>query len=260
MPLVDTHCHIDLYSDPRALARRVEAAQIYTIAVTNAPSVFRQTRSLAEGNHYIRPALGLHPQLAVQRASELHMMWRHLDETRYVGEIGLDYATSDPANRSKQREVFEAILTKCHESADKILTIHSRRAAGDVVEIIGEGFRGTVILHWYSGSKHVLEKAIGRGFYFSINTAMVSSARSRNWLKSIPRQYVLTETDGPFISTSGKPAQPGDVASIVQALAKIWHMTEREARQIVYENFARLLRERADTSGAPAARKPQFAE
>lgn len=241
-PLVDTHCHVDLYPEPEALVRRIEAAQIYTVAVTNAPSVFRQTAALAKGKRYVRPALGLHPQLASERASELPIMWRHLPETRYIGEIGLDYTTTDPTDRATQRRVFEAVLAKCHESADKLLTVHSRRAADDVVDMIGGGFRGTVILHWYSGSQPALKKAVSRGFYFSVNTAMIESKRSLSMLEHVPREQVLTETDGPFVSGSLGPSRPWDVASVVGILAQRWRTSEREVRETVYENFTRLLR------------------
>jgi Tat protein secretion system quality control protein TatD with DNase activity len=38
----------------------------------------------------VRAALGLHPQLVAERAGELPLWERHLPETRYVGEVGLD--------------------------------------------------------------------------------------------------------------------------------------------------------------------------
>lgn len=252
-PLVDTHCHVDLYPDPRALIRRIEAEHIYAIAVTNAPSVFRQTVALTEGKRYVRPALGLHPQLAAERANELRTMWRHLPETRYVGEVGLDYTTMDQSERAKQRKVFEAILSKCDESADKVLTVHSRRAADDVVNAFGDGFRGTVILHWYSGSRRALEKAVSRGFYFSVNTAMTSSERSLGMLKHVPRELILTETDGPFVTTAHGPAEPKDVASVIDALAQMWQTTEAETRKALYKNFVRLLQSQPEQRDGMAA-------
>lgn len=183
--------------------------------------------------------------MASKRAGELRIMWRHLPRTRYVGEVGLDYTDPDPADRATQRRVFEAILARCHESADKVLTVHSRRAADDVVDAIDDGFRGTVILHWYSGSKHTLEKAVNRGFYFSVNTAMVGSKKSLSLMDHVPRERVLTETDGPFVSSSRGPVQPKDVAFVVGALAQRWRTSEQEVRKGVYDNFARLLRSQA---------------
>jgi TatD DNase family protein len=241
--LVDTHCHVDLFPDPYELVRRIEAAQVYTIAVTNAPSVFRQTAALVDGKRFVRPAIGLHPELASQRTNELNLMWQYLPKTRYVGEVGLDYTTTTSrSERAKQRKVFEAIISRCHEAANKVLTVHSRSAAEDVVDAFGEGFQGVVILHWYSGSRRVLSKAISRGFYFSVNTAMIGSKKWLNMLKLVPREQILTESDGPFVRNAGAPARPEDVASVVRALAKKWQTTESESRMLLYQNFARLLR------------------
>jgi hypothetical protein len=59
VPLVDAHFHLDLLPDPAAIAREIEAAQIHTIAVTNSPSVFFHTRTLAKGRRFLHPAVGL---------------------------------------------------------------------------------------------------------------------------------------------------------------------------------------------------------
>ena len=61
--LVDAHCHIDLYQSPQAIVEQAEAQHIYTIAVTNAPSVFSHNAGLTAGSKYVRPTLGLRPEL-----------------------------------------------------------------------------------------------------------------------------------------------------------------------------------------------------
>jgi hypothetical protein len=40
-------------------------------------------------------------------------MWAHLASTRFVGEVGFGYVTSDLGLRRKQRDVFSAILSRC---------------------------------------------------------------------------------------------------------------------------------------------------
>src|SRR5713226_7547909 len=100
MRLFDTHCHIDLYTDPAKVISETERAQVLTVAVTNTPSVFRQCASLCEGKKSIRVALGLHPQLVVERHRELDLMFEMLGETRYIGEVGLDFVTKDQRERT----------------------------------------------------------------------------------------------------------------------------------------------------------------
>ena len=36
-------------------------------------------------------------------------------ETRYIGEIGLDFSVDDSEGRKKQQQVFNAILGRCAE-------------------------------------------------------------------------------------------------------------------------------------------------
>src|SRR3954471_19043262 len=73
LAVVDAHCHIDLYQNPKAVVAQAEALAIRTIAVTNAPSVFTYTRDLTAGCRYVRPAAGLHPELVHSHGHELEL-------------------------------------------------------------------------------------------------------------------------------------------------------------------------------------------
>ncbi len=239
--LVDTHCHLDLYPNFRSLIESVEAAGIYTIAVTNTPSVFRQCAALLDGKKYMRAALGLHPQLAYQRAHELPLALELLSETRYVGEIGLDFVTGDSGNRAAQEKVFTSIADRCASYGNKILTVHSRRAAQEVVDLLGDHYPGTVVLHWFSGSIRVLEHAISFGFYFSVNPAMLSTEKGQKIVCAIPPDRLLTESDGPFVELKGRPADPHNMADVTLRLAELKNMPTHEIQRTIYKNFRGIL-------------------
>jgi len=241
MSFVDTHCHVDLYPDYLKLLEETEQAGIYTIAVTNAPSVFRQCFSLTNSHKFIRAALGLHPQLVGTRHHEIQLMLEMFGETRYVGEIGLDFSTNDPNERLLQERIFATILDRCAESPEKILTIHSRRAAGRVVKLIGNSYPCTVILHWFSGSKKELLEAISAGFYFSVNSAMLKSEKGQKLLEIIPRDKLLTESDGPFVKLNGKAARPTDVPLIISELAKLFGTNTNDLAKTISDNFRRIV-------------------
>lgn len=254
--LVDTHCHLDLYPDPAALAARCEAAGVYTIAVTNTPSVFEHTEALSRGARYVRPALGLHPELAIHRRGELQRMWELFDRTRYIGEIGLDYQPGNEKERPVQRSVFDQILQRCDAAGDKILTVHSRGAAEDVVAAVGSGFRGSIILHWYSGSSKILGHAVSQGCYLSINPAMCQARRFRSLLAGIPRDRILTETDGPFVAVGSRSADPTDVGVVTNAIAAEWGEDEQAVRTTVLANLRAILGQRSGERG-PAVEGPR---
>lgn len=241
MRLVDTHCHLDLYPDYAAVIAAVEQKEIYTIAVTNTPSVFRPCVRLTQNTRFIRTAVGLHPELAMQRFQELPLLIELLPQTRYVGEVGLDFVTRDESNRARQKQVFRKILDECASVGNKILTIHSRRAANEVVEMIGNSYPGTIILHWYSGPITVLRKAVSYGYYFSVNPAMITSAKGRAVISEIPKDQLLTETDGPFVQIDGRSCRPYDVERVIEYLATLWSTSRRNVCDTIYLNFRHLL-------------------
>lgn len=240
--LVDAHCHFDLFPKPREVLQEAEQNQIFSIAVTNTPSVFKPMVHLAKGLKFIRPALGLHPELAIQRVAELPLFGRLVRETKYVGEVGLDYkVVVRSAERVKQRAIFATILRHCAEEGGRVLTIHSRRAEADVVAAVKEHRPGPFILHWYSGSLKNLWSAVDIGAFFSINLAMTRSERGRRLVSEIPRDRVLTESDGPFVSLGEERASPSSVRQVVGALGQLWGVSAREAQDSVLRNLQSVL-------------------
>lgn len=239
--LIDAHCHVDLFPSMTELVNSIDKCRVHTIAVTNAPFVFKHTQALATKSKYLHAALGLHPELVATHGAEIAQMIPLLKETRFVGEVGLDYVTADHALRQRQAVVFTRVLEECATLGDKVVTVHSRRAARDVIDAIGSNFPGHVILHWFSGTRSEVRKAVSNGLWFSVNYAMTQSANGRSILSELPPDRVLTETDGPFQKVSGKPQMPSDVAAVLAPLAEMWRVEQNEARRIVAENFDTLL-------------------
>ncbi len=238
---VDCHFHFDLFKNPIELLAEIEASKIKTIAVTNAPSVFHHTLKLAQTTRFLLPAVGLHPELVPTHRRELNTMWPMLDQTRFVGEIGLDYVTNDLENRKAQKEVLSQILEHCAAYGDKVLSVHSRRSAADVISVIGDGFPGKVILHWFSGSRRELERAIAFGFYFSVGPAMVRSKNGLALLTVMPKDRVLTETDGPFVETCGRPARPSDIMNVIREISQLWQQVPYDTKTLISQNFESLM-------------------
>ncbi|WP_119070061.1 Qat anti-phage system TatD family nuclease QatD [Rubrobacter indicoceani] len=237
MRLFDTHCHLDLYPDYRGVIDEIERARIYTIAVTNAPSVFRRSSQIAEGTQFVRTAIGLHPELVGQRYGELGLFTELLGETSYVGEVGLDFVSRNQRDRDLQKKVFRIILERCADQGDKFITVHSRRAAGDVVDMVGSAYPGTVVLHWFSGSSKVLERALENGLLFSVNPAMLASEKGRQLIAKIPLDRLLTETDGPFVRVGDNSARPRDVAAVVSRLAELKNLDPDKVAEALFDNF-----------------------
>ncbi|HEV2896731.1 MAG TPA: Qat anti-phage system TatD family nuclease QatD [Pseudaminobacter sp.] len=241
---VDFHCHLDLYPDLRQAILACENAQVATLAVTTTPKAFRRNQEFASQAQYVRVALGLHPQLAAERASELPLFEALLDQTRYVGEVGLDASPTYYAGFTEQVRVFRRVLAACAKQGDKVLSVHSVRAAKPVLDNVEELLRpgrGRVVLHWFSGSLSEARRALALGCYFSVNERMFASPGGRKVIAILPRDRVLTETDGPFIERHGQPIRPTDISKAVAGLAKLWNVSEDAVQADLLRNLRTLL-------------------
>lgn len=198
--LYDTHFHLDLQKDRASAIREIEERQIYTIAVTNLPDLYRK-ESAEIASKFIRLALGFHPEIFFKYKSQVSLMWDLLPEASYIGEVGLDY--TDIEGQKEQAAFFSELVDRCRYDSKKIMTIHSRRAVGNVLDILGDNYRFKAILHWFIGSDEELRKAIELGCYFSVNGAMMKSKRFLDMLPLIPSNRILLETDSPFTFFTG---------------------------------------------------------
>lgn len=241
---VDFHCHLDLYPDHIAAVAKAEAARIYTLTVTTTPRAWARNHELTRHTRYVRAALGLHPQLVAERADELSLWERHLPEARFVGEVGLDAGPRFYKSLEAQKQVFQRVLVRCAEAGGKILTVHSVRSAPAVLDMIETYLpreRGTVVLHWFTGSKSDARRAAALGCYFSINAEMARNDRGRDLIAILPRDRILTETDGPFTQLEGKATEPSDVPLAAHATAAILGLSSSAMTKVIVSNLRSLL-------------------
>lgn len=242
--LVDFHCHLDLYPDHQTVVQESDDAGVFTLAVTTTPRAWPRNHELAQRTRHVRVALGLHPQLVADRADELDLWDQYLPETRYVGEVGLDAGPRFYKSFDLQKQVFQHVLQRCAEAGDKIITVHSIRAAKIVLDHIESYLpptRGKVVLHWFTGTKAEAARALELGCYFSINAAMLDNPRHLAMVAAIPIDRLLTETDGPFTKIGSRPSRPADVAVAVEMLARLHSVTPDSVAATVRSNLRRLL-------------------
>jgi len=124
------------------------------------------------------------------------------------------------------------------------LTIHSRRAENDLLDILGDDFPGKVILHWYSGSIKNLERAISRGYYISINYQMTKSKNGQKIIDYTPNNQILLESDGPFISRENNKLTPLMVNTILVNICVLKKSKSNELKNIVLQNFYDLVKDK----------------
>ena len=226
--IIDTHCHFDMMPHPEAYLRQREQAGDIVIGMTNLPSHFEMGFPHVKRYKHIRLALGLHPLLASDNKNELPLFNSLLDQTSYIGEIGLDFSKEGLSTKEDQISTLRKLLEKL-EGKKKIISVHSRKAEKELFDLLNEFNINNVIFHWYSGPIDLIPSIISKGYYFSINEAMTLSKNGRAIIKEIPRNRILTESDAPF----------NNKADIMEAQINM-HITENEVKKNLMELLSKI--------------------
>jgi TatD DNase family protein len=188
------------------------------------------------GLRFVKPALGFHPLAAADNIDELSLFLSLLSNAKFVGEVGLDFSKQGLPTKPQQLVVFKAISDALARTP-RFVTLHSRRAAKDVLEILEETGVTNVVFHWFSDTKATLQQAIDRGHYFSVNMEMLDSESGRRVLETAPRERILTETDGPYAKIGKRAASPSDIEIVTAGIAKIWKVDASAVESQVAANF-----------------------
>lgn len=223
--IIDTHCHFDMIPNPEAYISAREKAGDVVIGMTNLPSHFRMGQPHLNKFKHIRLALGFHPLLAAENKSELALFRKFLSQTSYIGEIGLDFSRDGISTKDDQISVLRELLAELR-GKKKIISVHSRKAEKNLLELLAEYDIKNVIFHWYSGPIGLIDNILDRGYYFSVNEAMCLSKNGQAILNKLPKERILTETDAPYNERT-------DVRKVLQYL--------RMSEEDVYHNLMCLL-------------------
>lgn len=238
--MIDSHCHIDLYNNPLQVAQESERQGIITIGMTNLPSHFEIGYPHLLKFKKVRLALGMHPLYANEHKKEFQSFVKNISRTSYIGEIGLDFSKEGIASKELQLNSFKMILNEL-SGKKKLLSIHSRKAEKDVLQLLLENDIESAIFHWYSGPIQLIDRIVKEGYYFSINPAMIKSKSGIQVITKIPKERVLTESDGPFITIDNRQIKPLDIHLVLTYLSTLWNVSIEEVNLIIHENFKKLI-------------------
>ena len=236
MRLYDTHFHLDLQKNVKAAIEEINANKIYTIAMTNLPVLYEKEKQQYD-SPYIRTSWGCHPELIGEYKKYIPLMWEKLSEARYIGEVGLDF--TDKTYQADQVSFFSELVQRCRKDENKIISIHSRKAEREVLDVLDDAFSFKAILHWYSGDESLLNRAVKMGCYFSVNGNMLKSRKIERMLEIVPKNRILLETDSPFGDTIKSQAE--SLKILIDGLSPKYVMLAEEIEGILWNNFQDLL-------------------
>lgn len=101
------------------------------------------------------------------------------------------------ATKEIQINSLERILSML-SGKNKIISVHSRKAESMLLSLLKAYHIKNVIFHWYTGDLSLISKILDASYFFSINEAMVTTAKGKNIIDILPNNRILTETDSPF--------------------------------------------------------------
>ncbi len=269
MTLIDSHCHLDDYTDIPAMLASAHAAGVDTllaIGIGNGPSEMHVALSLARQYPEIFATAGIHPEQAHQATPQaLATLATLAADPRCIaiGEIGLDYYHLSNPDIPTQQAAFIAQM-QLAATVRKPITIHCRTselaipaskaryepadAWDDLLRLIAHHWTPTNlpgIMHCFSGNQAQAEASLAAGFYLSFagNLTYPKSTTIQQVARTAPLDRILVETDAPFLSPiphRGERNEPARTAITARFLADLRGISCEEVAARTTANFHRL--------------------
>ncbi|MEM2825337.1 MAG: TatD family hydrolase [Candidatus Bathyarchaeia archaeon] len=256
MNLIDTHAHLEGVNDLKNAIKR--AAELGVVAIISVGSdynsnvwVITESRKYEVEGLRIYPALGLHPWgLDPSKVEEtLRFIERNISRAVALGEVGLDYWDKDARKsedrRELQRKIFRKILSMARRS-DKPVSIHSRGAWEDCVEMVIEADVKRAVFHWFSGPNGALKRLLDHGYCVSATPAAAYSKEHRRVIAKVPLENIILETDSPVVY-AGEVSEPAHIIKALNAVAEIKGVSAEVVAEETTENAKKIFKIRLDS-------------
>ena len=252
--MIDTHCHIDFKdydNDREDVIKRAKDKLDYVIASGfNQESNQNVLELSKEYEGFIYPTFGFHP-VSSQNSTEdeLKEAQNHLIDNLSnivaIGEVGMDYFyVTDKALRERQQEIFTSFLELANEYKVPIV-MHVRDCEKKTVNII-EPYDNIpyFVFHCYGGSLKTAKRIMNKdNCFMSFSTMLCYSEHHQNLIEKIDLDYVLTETDSPYLAmTKEERNEPVNVVNAVKKIAEIKDMDVSAVDEITTNNARRIFK------------------
>ena len=240
---VDSHAHInyDMYEDLDEVINT--ATENNVMKVVNCSEDLKTSLDVIDlhkkySNLY--PAVGIHPQnVDKSKIGDIDKLEQIIKNENVValGEIGLDYYYSRD-NREKQILFFEKQL-ELSKKYDLPVIIHCRNATDDLLRILKKSdVKG--VIHCFSGSVETARELIKLGYYLGVGGILTfKNSKLVDVIRSIPIEYILLETDSPFLTPEPfrkYKNEPKYIPIIAEKLAQLKEIDVNEVMKITTNN------------------------
>lgn len=243
---IDSHCHTDLY-DEKELAHTIVECKNQNVGaiISNGTNIKtnRHVLTLAKMYGEIKPALGIYPIDALELTDkqiddEIAFIEQNKDKIISVGEVGIDL--KDTTEVKRQEEILVKFI-ELAQKIDKALTIHSRKAEKECIELLEEHQAKKVLMHHFAGKFKFLDTIVANGWYLSIPASVVYATHFQEIVQKVPLENLLAETDSPFLSPNKDEKNfPYNVIASYKKIAEIKGISLKEVEEQLEQNYKKL--------------------
>lgn len=250
--MIDTHCHIDFedFDSDRddVIKRAKDKLDGVIVSGFSNDSNMKVLQLSKDYDGFIYPTFGFHPvssQNATQEEIDIahKNIETHLKDILAIGEVGMDYFyVTDKALRERQQEIFKGFLELANEYKVPIV-MHVRDCEKKAVNIIPEyDDIPYFVFHCYGGSLKTAKKIMNMdNAVMSFSTMLCYSQHHQDLIKKIDLDYVLTETDSPYLAmTKEERNEPANVVKAVHKIAEIKEIDVEIVDEITTNNARRV--------------------
>lgn len=244
--MIDTHAHLLVLEKKDEIIDNMQADGMdFIVNIGTNVEDSKEGVILAQNNEKIYTTVGIYPEYSLEISDDdLDEIERlaHNEKVVAIGEIGLDY--HEKFDKQSQRKIFIKQL----EIADKLglpFCIHCRNAVEDLYDILKENkhlINHSGLMHCYSEGEEWFKKFLDLGLYLSFSGNITFKKTDRSFLKEIPLDKILVETDSPYLSPEpfrGRVNQPKNVEYIIDKIAFEIGILSDQLKKITTENAKR---------------------
>lgn len=272
--MIDTHCHLnfsrfnDRFADVITDAKQVGVTTIIVPGTDLTSSI--KGVEIANEFEGVYAAVGIHPhhvyEFIIQNSefrieSELLEIENLLSNAKVValGEVGLDrheYGGTKYKNYTVDNRFIEIQKTLLVEQIEfavrhkKSLILHNREAGADMLPLLSEHWDAVLgdrtVFHCCEPDEVLLSFAKEHNMFIGVDGDITYSPEKQEFVKRIPRDYLVLETDSPFLlpeplrAEKKYPNEPKNLVIICNFIADILGVAEKELGKLTEENSKRL--------------------
>tara|TARA_B100000315_G_scaffold255196_1_gene297964 strand:+ start:2050 stop:2829 length:780 start_codon:yes stop_codon:yes gene_type:complete len=251
--IVDSHCHLNFpeFKDnlDKVVDRALKNGVYKMLTISTKLNEINDLIYISNLYSEVYYSVGVHPhECKNYKNLSVDDLLKYTKDPKCIGigESGLDfYYENSP--KELQSNLFKIHIEAARKSSLPII-VHTRNSDLEIIKILeNEMKKGafTGLIHCFSTSKDLAEKAIDLGLYISLSGIITfkKSNELRNIVKNLPLNKLLIETDSPYLSPEpyrGKCNEPSYVVHTANFLANLLNIDAEVIANKTTENFNKL--------------------